>query len=90
MEWLEGIPALPLGGSVGAFVALLTWLVKRGDGVTRSNVAELRRQRDEAIAREEALRSVVDQVRGELREREDELHEYRRRHGPLNQPETEP
>lgn len=93
-EWLEGFPVLPTGLASGAF-ALLMWLIKRGDSNLRSDIAELRdqrdaawRERDAADARADAAEARADEARARINRLETELVLYRRAHGPLDGTET--
>lgn len=84
MEWLASVPAIPLGGSIGAFIGLLMWLIKRGDINTVTTTAELRGQRDEQLKRANRLQDENDSMRARLNHCETELMMYRRLYGPLD------
>lgn len=83
-SWLAEIPAIPLGGSVGIFIGLLVWLIKRGDVNMATTTLELRTQRDEALKRERHLQSENQDLRQRVNRAETELVLYRRLYGPLD------
>jgi hypothetical protein len=79
---LLDLPIVPLSGGLGAFVWLVVYFVRRSDKWTLENLHELKRQRDEAIARERAERRRAERA-------EDVRDRYMQLFGPLPEVEGE-
>lgn len=86
MDLGNGLPAiLPSAGAISVVISLVVWLIRRGDSNLRSDIVELRKQRDEALDGRDRAEAALQGMRDRTNRAETELVMYRRAFGLLDE-----